>query len=1260
MLKFKKPEKKPSIALISSMVSTTSLTNAIIEIKELLGDVFEFYLFFINDLQKIDLENSEIWENVIQSEIILLDIRGNNPVVEKLISIFNHIEQNEYEAYKHKQIVSLVGGNAELRELTKLGNFEAKKIPAKGNSELAFDVIPDLTEAVKKGIKISTILNKIGKILPFGMMRHVRNWGIIMDYWVYGYAGVHQNHRNMLLFLLKEYLGFKTLKVDPPLKIPSSGIFNSLMNQYFTTLQEYLDANPINPLKQTIGIFYYGGIYFEQTIPILTQFMQNLTEFNIIPVYAEVLENLEALQSFFQIQDHPIVDLLLNLQYFQINGGPFGGNNTQTLNLYTAFNVPQMNPIINFDMPLEDYLEQKQGILPINQVIAVIMPELDGRIEMMNVGCMESYGYSDEINSQVYDIIPLEDNIAFICHRIKKWLRLRKKPNSEKKVAIVLYDYPPGETTLGNASYLDTFQSLSQICQILHNKGYSVDESIFASDLLHDFLSSGLVNNPEHVSLHNYQGLKMGERDFQAIIPDLPSQLQNTISETWGPFPGKIMHEKDKVLLPIKKFGNIFIGIQPPRASIADVSHEYHNKELLPHYQYLAFYRYLDRQLDVDAIIHLGTHGTLEFLPGKECNGHWTDFNHFLLGACPNIYLYHVSNTSESSIAKRRSNAVIINHSSPPIILSQLYEEYQKIENLILEYEQLQENPSTEAQSLQNEICAEIEVLTRKLNISYRSIEELAKFIYRLKTAAIPEGLHSFAKIFTKEQSIRLIVDILLHSEMIDSSLHSFTQWIAEEKEIPPAILENIVSHLILGTNLTPSMDELRLKCNWDLSTIPPEGIDWLQNLYQRIQHSQEEANLIKALDGGYILPGFGGDPIRSPDIFPTGRNSFGFDPRLIPSSIACQRGSKIARTLLADHLQSHGKYPESVSVVLWAFETMKTGGETIGQIFEYLGVKAAKHKSVWTTELEIIPLEELAHPRINVIITICGIFRDTFPYHIDLINQAIALINNLDENSEQNFIKKSQKDLLNRNIAQPLARIYGPPPGKYNTNLTDIINQGSWEIEEELAADYIKNMGFAYLPHQNIIPADASFRALLKNIDFVSQVRDGVEYQITDLDHYYEFSGGLARAIRSESGKNVPIFIADTASKNIHVAPIEDTIQEGIITRNLNPQWIDGMLNHAHQGGQKVAERMENMMGLTATTERVANWVWEKTYEKYFEDEQIKDRLIENNRFAMMDMINTFLEANQRGYWQTEAQNLKNLKKLYLILEGWVEKTYA
>ena len=1254
-------KKVPKISIITAAVFMKWITEGIIEIYQKFGRIFSFKTYFLNDVNDGKVSKEEFTKVIYESDVMLIDIRGHCLAVDILEETYDRMEKENPELFETKQIITLIGGNPQLMKLTKLGSFIGRKIPVPQKKlELGFDEVLDITEAVNKGMKIDKIMGKFSKMFPFRLLKHIRNWVYLRDYWSHGFAGIAENHKNLILFLLKNYLGFKNIKVPKPSKIPEIGIYEPISNKYFDTLDEYLNFKPIDPDKQTIGLFFYGSLYFEQSLPIIEEFVNKLSEFNIIPVYSEVLFNIEAHQKFFFKNRRNLASIIINLQYFQLNGGPFGGDSSITIDLYKKMNIPHINPIIQYDLLYDEYLKSEQGSSPINQVISIVMPELDGRIEMMTVGCMRNLGYSEEIHSEVLEVASISHHINFIIGRVKKWLNLRIKDNSEKKIAIIIYNYPPSEDKIGNAAYLDVSKSVRNLIDFLMKEGYSGENIPEDKNLSDIFIESGALNNAKYTNVEVFKGIKWKNEEYLTYFNQLPEELNNNIIEHWGAPPGKINVENNHFKLPIIQFKNIYIALQPARSMISGDPNDYHDKNLPPHHQYLAFYRYLENILNIDAIIHFGTHGTVEFQPGKQTSGGPDDFCLNLIGTIPNLYYYHITNTSESAIAKRRGNAVIINHAGPTFKNSDLYQELAKLESLISEYQNekildLKESIDPVKADRVRDMENDISKIAKNLNFEYSSIDELEALLYRYKTAVIPMGLHVLGKSYNMEEKKDLILQILLNSGEIPDNLKEMLLKFERQEKQQSNLLEKHIQGIIdeiYDSEKKIKQSELNEEEYLSLK-------NWVKDFLFRIDSSMEMENLIRGLEGGYVEPGLGGDPIRSPNIFPTGRNSYGFDPRLIPSSTAYKRGTLIAEKLIENYKKEYGTFPETTSVVLWAFETMKTGGETIGQIFNYLGVRPIKNRSVWTTELEVIPLEEMKHPRINIIVTICGIFRDTFPYILNLLNEAVELVENLDEPFDKNFVRKSIIELKQKGLELPEAKVYGPAPGKYNTNLTDIISAGVWEDEKELVDDYINCMSFAYMKDQKVQKIAKTFTENISKIDIMSQVRDSSEYHITDLDHYFEFTGGLARVFNEINGKQANIYIADTTTSEIKVDPLEKSIKEGAVTRSLNPRWIEAMLTHKYHGGQKIAERVENVLGLAATTHSVDNWIWDKSYQQYVENEEIREALIKNNRFAMMDIIRNILQAGNRGYWDATEEQIDNLKKLYLELENWVESIY-
>jgi Cobalamin biosynthesis protein CobN and related Mg-chelatases len=352
------------------------------------------------------------------------------------------------------------------------------------------------------------------------------------------------------------------------------------------------------------------------------------------------------------------------------------------------------------------------------------------------------------------------------------------------------------------------------------------------------------------------------------------------------------------------------------------------------------------------------------------------------------------------------------------------------------------------------------------------------------------------------------------------------------------------------------------------------KSLEFLKNIYGNIMQSDEIGAILRALDGKFIEPGPGGDFIRTPEVYPTGRNTYQLDPTNLPTEIAMERGKRIADEYLTSFYRKHGRYPKTVSVVLWAFETMKTGGETLAVIFHLLGVKPV-WKSIYVREIEVIPLSELKRPRIDVVVTICGIFRDTFYNIVELLDKAFRVVAELDEPDDMNFVRANIKKMSSKYGESAKFRIFGPPEGQYATSLTALIESSQWRSEAELVNAYLESMKFAYGERARCVESRELMSSLISNVELVTQIRDTVDYEITDLDHYYEFLGGLTKTVESRSGQHPMVLVADTTKEIVKVEDAREAVKRGIVTRTVNPKWLDSMIDHGYNGVTKIADRV-------------------------------------------------------------------------------------
>ncbi|MHA1293445.1 MAG: magnesium chelatase subunit H [Promethearchaeota archaeon] len=1197
------------ILALTTINNTIALKEAIEKIWEEYGRIVEIRKIYFDDYINSEISLSPIEEQIDAADIILVDIRGDVRVGRALPNMLEG---------KEKTIVVLVAGSNHIFALTRMGKFRGEKI-FKPEREKEFNV-----HLFIKAKKFSELTKKLGRLLPFGMLKDMRNWVLAQEYYA---EGDSENLKNLILSLLKNYCKINEIKkipapkYQPPhgLYLPGQGICEDLEN--------YKKMINYDSKKLTIGILLYGGMHFSDNTPIADELFKNLqNDVNLLFVFSKAEYNIEAINKYLKK-----IDLFLNLQYFRIHGGPYGGEPDPTYKFFKEKNVPYLIGLRSYETEIKSWIESKQGINPLEIILGVTLPELDGGIVPFFIAGLESF--NDNVLGKVKQVKILENRIKNLSEKIKKWLSLRYKPNSQKKIAIITYNYPPGEENLASAGYLDVFASLKVFLEKLITKGYKTEiPDVNLKDL---FISSGIVNSPNYLQK---SGFKISKDKYLSWFKSLSNTVQEEIITHWGPPPGTIMTEKEEIIIPGIQLGNVFLGIQPSRGVHEDVDKAYHDKDLPPHHQYLAYYFFLEKEFNVDAIIHFGMHGTLEFTKGKEVALSSDCFPDILIGDIPHIYYYWVGNTSESTIAKRRSYALCISHASPPMKSSGLYEQYVILEDLLNQHE-IENNKA---------ILETIQEISSELHLPCNP-KELRKELYKIKKRLIPLGLHIMDKKCDKDALIEYLLGVL----RIDREYPSILKLIAKEK--------GFNWDQIKDTKIADDVEIDARKIIADViddkqpSWLTEDYINLIKNIKNNFQAHSESKALLCAIEGEYIFPARGGDPIRDPDVYPAGRAMYAFDPRLIPTITAEVRGKKAADLLINSFLKSHEKYPESIGIVLWGFETMKTGGDTIATILSLLGVKIKHKKSPWFKEFEIIPLNELKRPRIDVVITICGIFRDTFGTHIELLNRAIKIVAELDEPIEKNFIKKHYLQNKEKLKDFALARIFGPSPTEYATSMRTLVESSNWNDENDLVKNYDDSMCYAYF-NEKIERNEDAFSNVLKSIDIVTQERDNMEYEVTDLDHYYEFLGGLARTVQDKKGQKSEILILDSTEEEITIEDLKISIERATRTRTLNPRWIEGMLKHDFHGAKKIKDRVEYLLGFAATSGKVENWIFDEVANKLIFDEKIRKKLQINNPFATVKICELLIESERRKYWEVDELRLKNLRNILLEMDGEIE----
>lgn len=1215
-------------------------------------------VYYPRQIDEEQVKEEAVFADLRSSDAVFVDIRGSGRSVDLV-----------YRALKDERniVINLMTPVGKMMEITRLGSFRGKSLAGKIRSDEARD--PE--EVWKKISMAESLVQTAGRLVPLGLVRDAGNYVRFARYWRYG---GEENYRNLLMLLLKDYLNCDLPRPSDPKPFPEFGIYHPKYG-YFQELKDYTCASRYDSSRPTIGIIFYGNMHFEQCQPVLRSLIRELSGFNLIPVFSDGIHNLRAMRRFFFDEGNPVLDALINLTWFRLNGGPLGGDPSLTRQLLCDLNVPIFTPACMYSRKIEEWRVSDTGLSPIESIMAVIWPELDGCVEPIPCCGVRDVSVGD-LDAQ--EVAAIEERVRRIASRIKSWIRLKQKDNSEKRVAVVIYNYPPGEESLGVASYLDVFKSVSRLLEKLKEEGYRVE---LPKTGLHEiFQERGLFNSG---FWHRQEGLlsssfSIKSADYLQFFASLPESMRCDVVDSWGEPPGEVMVAEEKILIPGVQLGNVFIGVQPARPPLGeeDLAKASHDKTRPPHHQYIAFYHWLEKFWKADAVVHVGTHGLAEFTKGKEIGLSEECFPDLLIGSLPHLYFYHVVNTSEVVIAKRRLYGSTIGYNSPPYTTSDLYEGYAELEDLIDEHSQASLIDPVREERAKERILQK----AAALNLRSRDLEAIREELYEMKRRIIPKGLHILGASYDQADLRSFLTFILRYDR---NGCKSLNRILAEERGIDYDLAlrnkRDFVRDLDEIDQIASKLAQICMDESLDaalqasgLSSAAKEDmkkslVSGLQFIEKYSGNYGEIRSFLQGLQMGFIESGSGGDAIRNPEILPTGRNLTQFDPSRIPTEIAFERGAEIAQNTISAYLKREGSYPETIGTILWGFETTKTGGESVGQILSYIGVRIVRDYGSWSSRLDVVPLEELGRPRIDCLVNICGFFRDMFPNVVLMLDQAFNLVASLDEPVEMNFVRKhSLKNLesliasdLDEKMIQRMAngRIFGPKAGEYGTRMLPLVEDSVWKTEDELAEVFIRSMDHLYAENLHAVKNDVLYRNNLARIELVSQVRDAVDREIIDLDHYYEFFGGLARAVQKERGILPKMLISDTTEEVVRTEDVNDAITRGARTRLLNPRWANAMLEHELHGAQQVADRVENMLGLAATTHAVENWIWSAIAERYIFDNEMQEKLIKNNQYAAAEVVKRLLEAEKRGYWKAAEQEREKLRLAFLDIEGRIEE---
>jgi magnesium chelatase subunit H len=1183
------------------------------------------------------------WENNPAAlERCKADIATADIVIATMLFLEDHIRaiKPALEARRGQCDAMVVAMSAaELVKLTRLGAFSMDK-PEKGLLALIKKLrkSPDNASLnASSGASQLAMLRRLPKILRLipGKAQDVRAYFLTMQYWL---AGSEANVTNMVRFLVSRYAtgarsGLRgSIDAALPAEYPEVGVYHPRLKNRISDRAQAIPEAKKN--LGTVGVLLMRSYVLAGDTAHYDGVIAALEEKGLraIPAFASGLDSRPAVEKFFLKNGRPNVDAVVSLTGFSLVGGPAYNDSAAAEDILSRLDVPYVAAQPVEFQTLERWASSASGLTPVESTIMVAIPELDGAIAPMIFG-----GRSDgageactgcdrrcvfELHGDAPQMRPCAERAAALAARISRLVALRKTNKAKRKLAIVLFNFPPNAGAAGSAAYLSVFASLHNTLKALEADGYAVDvpKSV---DMLRDRLLLGNssvfgtdANVHTRVSVDNHIRYE---------------KHLSQIEKQWGSAPGRQLTDGRSLFVLGERFGNVFVGLQPGFGTEGDPMRLLFESGSAPTHAFSAFYRYIRDDFCADAVLHFGTHGALEFMPGKHVGLSAQCWPDRLIGDVPNFYLYAANNPSEGAIAKRRSGATLISYLTPPIAQSGLYKELLDLKASLDRWYAT----AIDAQDRSRDLVAVIRGQATALALcgdgedwdrdSETIIAALSARLYEYEQTLIPEGLHVVGEPVSAESRANLLL------AMADADCGARPSCAAIEALVAGKSAEQSLS--LSGIERTPETSALFAK---------------LHSANAQLAKDTELTALLHALDARYVRPAPGGDLLRTPAILPTGRNLHGFDPFRIPSVFAMRDGAQQAQRLLDRHAADGQPLPESVAFVLWGTDNLKSEGAQIGQVLALMGARARFDSYGRLCGAELIPQAELSHPRIDVIATLSGIFRDLLPLQTKMLAEAAYLAASADEPPEINFIHKhalAHQAALGCDLETAALRVFSNADGAYGANVNQMIDAGCWSNGDELADAYQSRKCFAYGRSGKPSKQPALLVSTLKTVDLAYQNLDSLELGVTTVDHYVDTLGGISRAVRRAKGEKVAVYVGDQTQGEGKVRTLAEQVTLETRTRMLNPRWYDSLLKHGYEGVRQIEAQVTNTMGWSATTEQVAPWIYQQISETFVLDEEMRKKLMILNPKASARMANRLLEANERHYWTPDAATLAALR---------------
>ncbi len=1094
---------------------------------------------------------------------------------------------------------------------------------------------------------------------------------------------------------------------DPKL-LPWQGIWNPQDGKIYEDFDAYREAESAwyAPERKNVGILFYREEWLAGDLLYQRALAQQLWQYglNPLPFFApyggsDQLDIPNLKQGMERLFGQAGKDFALHLL---IHTGKFSlvGLQAVTIEDLLGFRIPILQAY-NMSSKPEDWQGDIQGLNAMDVNLAVSLPEMDG---VLHGGVLAGYEVN-EYEEGYYR--PIEERVDALARKAKKWVELQEKNNADKKIAIIFHNYPADNANIGSAAGLDSIESVRRILQRLQEEGYGVDTIPEDGQSFIRDITRHATNDRRYVDESFFRTAtgRMPQEEYIQWWQTKGPKVRERMQEDWGEPPGEVFVYDDHVIVPGYLNGNIFITLQPPRGFGEDAAKIYHSPDASPTHHYEAFYHWLGTDFQADAVLHIGTHGTLEWLPGKGAGLSADCYPEMALDDLPNIYPYWTTIVGEGIQAKRRSAACLIGHLTPPQDRSGLYEEMEEMQNLLDEYFHFKTEKPDSLAALQETVLAKAEeahLLEEISGAREMSFDDLAAalhvYLTDIENMQMRSALHILGDSPKEERKVKYLSVL---TRIQNGDWGSLPETIAEAKGLDWDLLQSeshrlaedgrlYSEHLAMiwreSEELLAYLAEHHYIYNDDwqkkdfVAAYAKEYLprlscllNWIStDLAGRLDQTQAEMeNLVQALEGKYIEPGPGGAPTSGRvDILPTGRNFYGIDSRKLPTPAAWAIGVQLAEDVIAQFIDDERRYPEMVGIVLWAGANTRSHGQCVAQFMALLGVRPVWQKgSGRVIDLEVIPLAELGRPRIDVTGRISGLFRDMMPTPSIWLDKAMKLVAALDEPPELNYVRKHIDDDVEwlmreegidreRAFEQARWRIFGDAPGAYGAGVCDLLENGNWETIDDLADVYVRWGGHAYTSTEKGTFAPSLFRRRLQQMEVTVQNQDNSEFSMLSSDDYNSYHGGMIAAVRSTSGKAPKSYSGDSTDRSrVKVRTLREQMHRLFRGEAANPKFIQGMKEHGYKGASDLAKYVAHAYQWDVTSSVLEQWMYDAFADKYALDAAMKEWMQEVNPWALQSIAKTLLEAHQRGYWQGDEERLAQLQDIYLAMEGELEE---